>query len=507
MIQCSQCHKTNSPSHARFCVDCGYALRQACPYGCGFMALAVEAQAPAPQCPKCARFLAVCPHCLRLLPLGARACPTPRCARDGVTPREPLAWHDGRAGGAPVALRADWHAGKPALLDPKAHSPAAAQRCGALAARYGKVVWWKESKLHLWDAPTPGGFWPPGNPQTVEAIAPLFGGGIFPHREALLLAHGCAYLLGKNAAAKIALGQENATRQLLSLREVGDVAAPAAWQPHHIEWMAQVATDNSWLALGSAGDELVGLRAPGSSPLFEAQRWALPPGVDLNDWQELLAWNDAPLLRCERVIWHEQSGAWSQIFELASGETSLDGALVCGPHLWIWGQEAGRLWVERLSAGQTRDASVRARPSLPFAPGDSVATTPTVWGNRITFFVAGSRQGAATLDVARSLDETEFQQLPAASQVLWTASAAHDQNQWLLYALDDGELVRFFGMQQTPVASQPLQLMQFRPFRDDFLTARGATLAATISGDCLVISYIGTVRGQDGVWLMAHAWR
>ena len=516
-MQCSQCQKNNSPSHARFCVDCGYALRQACPYNCGFMALSVEAQSPAPQCPKCARFLSYCPNCLRLRTLGARACPTPRCARDGAAPREPFAFHDGRAGGAPVALRGDWHNDKPALLEPKAHSPAAAQRCGGLAARYGKVVWWKEDKLHLWDAPAPDGFWPPGSPQTVEAIAPLFRGGIFPQREALLLAHGRAYLLGHNATARVALGQPTASRQTLSLRAGNDETADnadavaasgarVAWQPHEVEWMAQNATADRWFALGNIGEILVGATALGSDPLFEGARWPLPQGVDLDDWQELLAWNGAPILRCERAIWRETNGVWNVIFELADDE-SLDGALVCESHLWVWGQQKGRLWVERLEAGMARGAVSRSRPSLPFAPADRLMSVPTAWGSRITFWLAGSRNGAATLDVARPLDEVVFQQLPAASEVLWTASAARGANQWLLYALDDGELVRLFSMQQSPFESQPVQLMQFRPFRDPYDAARGATLAATISGDCLVVSYIGSVRGQGGVWLMAYAWR
>ena len=512
-MTCSQCHQTNSPSHARFCVDCGYALRQPCPYNCGYMALPVQLENPAAQCPKCARFVAVCPNCLRLRPLGARACPTPRCARDHVIPREPFAFHDGRAGGAPVVLRSDWHDGKPVLLEPRAHSPVATQRCGGLAARYGVVVWWKADKLHWWDAPEPDGFWPPGSPRTAEAMAPLFRGGIFPEREALLLSHGCAYLLGCNTVAKIALGQPNATRQTLSLptnpADAGDVAAsgaPLSWQAHQAHWMAQTATADRWFGLGSVGETLVGATALGSSPLFEGENWKLPPGVDLNDWQELLAWDNAPILRCERAIWREQSGQWSRIFEITESE-SLDGALVCEPYLWVWGQQKGRLWVERLEADATRDGASHSRPSMPFAPGDRLMSVPTAWQNRITFWVAGSANGAATLDVSRPLDEVAFQQLPAASEVLWTASAAHGANQWLLYALDDGELVRFFGLQQNPTASQPVQLMQFRPFRDDYNAAKGATLAATLSGDCLVVSYIGTVRGQGGVWLMAYAWR
>ena len=527
-MQCSQCQKTNSPSHARFCVDCGYALRQPCPYGCGYMALPVQAGATASQCPKCARFLSYCPSCLRLRPLGARACPTPRCARDGVMPREPFAFHDGRAGGAPFSLQNGWHGAKPIRLEPMAQSLSVDHRCGGLASRYGKIVWWKEEKLHIWAAPAPGEFWPVGTPQTVEAIAPLSGGGVFPQREALVLAHGCAYLLGQNEAAKVALGQEHATKQTLSLRsdagESGDVAASAglgwnasndaatangnaAWQPHQADWMAQAATADRWFALGCAGEILVGATTLGSSPLFEGERWELPPSVDLKDWQELLAWDNAPILRCERAIWRERDGVWDKVFELASDETSLDGALVCEPYLWIWGQQKGRLWVERLDAGATRDSNACARPSMPFAPGDRLMSVPTAWGNRITFFVAGSSNGAATLDISRPLDEVGFQQLPAATEVLWTATAAHAPDQWLIYALDDGELVKFFGLQQSPLQTQPLQLMQFRPFRDGYEKIRGATLAATISGDCLVISYIGSKGGQGGIWLMAHAWK
>ena len=513
-MQCSQCHKTNSPSHARFCVDCGYALRQPCPYNCGYMALAVQAEHPAAQCPKCARFLAYCPRCLRSRPLGARACPTPRCARDGVLPREPFAVHDGRAGGAPVALQADWHNAKPARLEPMAHSPAATQRCGGLASRYGVVAWWKEDKLHLWDAPKPDGFWPIGNPRSVEAIEPLFRGGIFPEREALLLSHGCAYLLGQNVVAKIALGQPGATRQTLSLRanaeDAGAVAASGAaldWQAHQVEWMAQIATADRWFGLGSVGETLVGATVRGSSPLFEGEKWELPPGVDLNDWQELLAWDNAPVLRCERALWREREGVWDKFFELANNEISIEGALVCEPHLWIWGQEKGRLWAERMDADATRNPNARSRPSMPFAAGDRLMSVPTAWGNLVTFFVSGSQNGAATLDVSRPLDEVAFQQLPAATEVLWTASAAHERNQWLLYALDDGELVRLFLMQQTPSASQPIQLAQFRPFRDDYSASSGATLAATISGDCLIISYIGSKGDASGIWLIAHAWR
>ena len=284
-------------------------------------------------------------------------------------------------------------------------------------------------------------------------------------------------------------------------------SAETSWQSHQVEWMAQNATADRWFALGSVGETLVGAKILGSDPLFEAECWALPPSVNLKDWQELLAWDNAPLLRCERTIWRETNDGWERVFKLEKDEFSLDGALVCDSHLWIWGQEKGRLWVERLGAGQTRDAGSRSRPSMPFAAGDRLMGAPTASGNRITFFVAGSRNGIATLDVSRALDEIAFQQLPAANEVLWSASAVHEQSQWLIYTTDDGELVRFFLMQQNPIATQPLQLMQFRPFRDAHNTAKGATLAATLSGDALIISYIGSYRGEAIVWLMAHAWR
>ena len=483
------------------------------------MALPVQIENPAAQCPKCARFTAYCPHCLRLRPLGARACPTARCARANILPREPFAAHGGRAGGAPVLLQTPWHNARPTLMQPGAKSPSVAQRCGGVAARYGQLVWWKENKLHLWAAPQPGAHWPGGLPQSVESIEPLFRGGLFPHREALLLAHGHAYLLGNNAAMRVPLGQENANKQTLAvgdfdessewMRATSDDGAPlgvaASWQAHEVEWMAQTETADGWFAIGSVGETLVGATVRGSSALFEGERWQLPVAVDLNDWQELLAWNNAPVLRCERALWHQRDGIWSRIFELASGETSLDGALVCEPCLWVWGQEAGRLWVERLNVGETRAASAQLRPSMPFAATDRLMCVPVAWETRITFFVAGSQQGAATLDVAEPLEAPQMQQLTAATEVLWTAAAAYGESQWLIYALDDGELVRFFLLQQSPQPAPPLQLMQFRPFRDPYLQSKGATLAATISGDCLVISYIGHKGAESGVWMMAYS--
>ena len=516
-MKCSQCEKENSPPNARFCVDCGYALRQACPYGCGFTKLPVQARNPPSQCPQCERFTAYCPNCLRALPLGARACPTLRCARAPITPREPFAAHGVRAGGAPVELGAPWLLARPAMLQPGAASPLPDQRCGGLAARYGKIAWWKDAKLHIWPAPTPDAFWPVGAPQTVEAIEPLFRGGIFPHREALLLAHGHSYLLGQNDVARVALGQSNAAAQTLSLREVAketdelawmnptDGANETTWQPHQVEWLAQNESADFWFALGVWHETLVGARVRGSSALFEGERWILPAPVDLNDWQELLIWCDAPILRCQRTLWREKNNAWEKIFELPD-DSSLDGALADESHLWIWGQLADQLWVERLSADGTS-----ARAWLPFAAGDRLSVSPVVWGTRITFFVTGSRHGAMTLDVAKPLDDAQVQVLPAATEVLWAAAARHNPSgaQWLLYALDDGELVKMQMLQQAPAdaATAPLELMRFRAFRDAFGAAKGATLAATLSGDCLVICYIGSKQAESGVWLMACAWK
>ena len=523
-MKCSRCEKENSPPNARFCVDCGYALRQACPYGCGFTRLPVQAGNPPSQCPQCERFAAYCPNCLRAAPLGARACPTPRCARARVSPREPLSAHGVRAGGAPVELNAPWLLSRPAMLQPGAHAPFADQRCGGLATRYGKIVWWKDAKLHFWPAPAPDAFWPVGAPQTVEAIEPLFRGGIFPHREALLLAHGHAYLLGQNSAARVAMGQTNATKQDLSLREVApetdefawmnqtNSAPETAWQAHQVEWLAQNESADFWFALGVWQETLVGARARGSSALFEGERWILPASVGLNEWQELLVWQDAPLLRCQRAIWRESNGVWEKIFELpqnsSNASASLDGALADESFLWVWGQRAGQLWVERLSAGAMGD---NARAWLPFAAGDRLSVSPVVWNTRITFFVAGSRHGAITLDVAKPLDDAQIQVLPAATEVLWAAAARHEASdaQWLLYALDDGELVKMQMLQQLPAdaATAPLELMRFRAFRDPFGQSKGATLAATLSGDCLVICYIGSRGAEAGVWLMACAWK
>ena len=519
---CSQCKQRNSPPNARFCVDCGYALLQPCPYACGHAALPVRAGNPVAQCPSCARFTVYCPSCFRLGTLGERSCPTRRCAIARVQMREPFAPHSGRAGGAPLGLHSPWQYARPHLLKPDVQVKATGQRCGGVASRYGQFVWWKEDKLFLWPAPVPGQYWSSEKLRTANAIHPLFRGGIFPHREALLLAHGNAYLLGDKIAMRVPLGATDESAQTLAMSaraefnsttdELGwENARPATsatatdWQAHQIEWLAQNETSTRWLGLGEVGGELVGVSARASGALFEGERWQLPAEITLNDWQDLLVWNDAPVLLCERTLWRENAGVWEKIFELPNSpsEFSLRGAMVAGTDLWFWGGERGRLWAKRRSAD-----GVSARASMRFDADDRLDSMPVAAGTRITFFVAGARNGVATLDVLRPLDDSQFQQIPAASTVLWTGAARFERTgqSWLLYAIDDGELVKLQMIEQSPVPSPPLELARFAPFRDAYGASKGATLAATMSGDCLMVALFGTIRGEPNVRLLGFSW-
>ncbi len=520
---CSQCKQLNSPPNARFCVDCGYALLQPCPYACGHAALPVRAENPVAQCPGCARFTVYCPSCFRLATLGERNCPTRRCAIAGVQLREPFAPHSGRAGGAPLELHSPWQYVKPHLLKPDVQVKATGQRCGGVASRYGQFVWWKEDKLFLWPAPVPGNYWSSEKLRTASAIYPLFRGGIFPHREALLLAHGNAYLLGNKIAMRVPLGATDETGQTLTMSARTDFKASASdefgwenvspttaatageWQAHQIEWLAQNETSTRWLGLGEVGGELIGVTARASGALFEGDRWDLPAGITINDWQELLVWNDAPVLLCERELWRENAGEWEKIFELpnSQAEISLSGALVAGTDLWFWGGETGRLWVERRNAD-----GLGARASTRFGADDRLDSMPVATGTRITFFVAGSRHGVATLDIERPLNDSQFQQMPAASTVLWTGAAQFGRTgqSWLIYAVDDGELVKLQMIEQSPISSPPLELARFAPFRDAYDASKGATLAATISGDCLMVALFGTIRGEPIVRLLGFSW-
>ena len=531
-MKCSHCEKESSPPNARFCVDCGYALRQACPYDCGHRDLPVRRAAPLSKCPGCGQFLTGCPLCFRLHRLSARACSTSRCQQAGVVPVEPFAFHAGTAGGAPLVLTRNWHNGAPSLIEPGAKSLSTAGRFGALASRYGLLAWWKDARLNLWPAPRPGEHWPQNDLRSLDFFAPPPADGVWPAHQGLLLAHGHAYALHGAGASRVPLneGASGAPQPLVlassddsmgeATDEFGliDVAdfdseAPLAgaravenWALSQVEWLGQAASAQWWLGVGhlvSGGEErLVGARARGQDALFEGERWALPAAMGATDWREVTVWNDAPVLRARTAIWREKAGAWQLIFALESASESasqsLDGALCDGDKLWVWGRQGEQLWVRQL------DESGRgALISMALARSDAVFPFPVVRDSRITFAVAGALNAIVTLDVAHPLADAQQQVLPAMMPIIWlSAVAAPNGAQWLVYAGDDGDLISFWLMPLAPRALTPLLLDRLRPLRDDPRDGRGAVLGATVSGDALVLC---CATAQEN-WLRAFRW-
>ena len=534
-MKCSQCQRENSPPDARFCVDCGYVTLQSCPYCCGRDDLPVRAGAPLPQCPGCGQFLAGCLECFRLHKLEARACPTARCHSKGVRPVEPFAFHAGTAGGAPLQLAAPWPSATPVPVEPGALSPSVTARFGALASRYGLLVWWKDARLHLWPAPQTGAFWPVGSPRSLDFFDTPPADGRLPAHQHLLLEHGHAYALHQNGAARVPLNaQGNAALQHLTIETLDEALAPSedvgyeeiadfddltfgfpaspsasatpeqALDLKSVRWLWQTATSRWWLGIGRVGavggERLVGARARGDQAFFEGEWWELPRDVDSPEspqWSELLVWDDAPVLRSEDAVWREDNGAWREVFSVRDESRSLDGCMADGRALWLWGRMESRLWVQRLETG-----GAGAGASMPLGRGDRVFPFPIARGGRITFCVSGQLNAIVTLDIARPLDDAWRQPLPANTEVMWTtALAASDDAQWLIFATDDGDWVEWKGMPLGEQPSPPQLIERFRPLRDSYGDGRGATVAATVSGDALVLCH----AGAEGARLRAFA--
>lgn len=224
-LRCARCENTQSPRDARFCVACGYALRQECPYdNCAGQNIVVlrasPAHGPQPLCGDCGRFLLFCPNCYRLHRLNERSCRTRRCRDSGHAPREYFASCHSRFGGGAgfVEVPWPWKSEEVKELDgdlwqglaDEEGKVASSGICG-LAYRYGQLVAlrsqdglmthftrWRRSLRNLNAT----------QPFVLESSSLSAGADLFPHPYALALAHGHAYVLATGGAFRFSLGRE-----------------------------------------------------------------------------------------------------------------------------------------------------------------------------------------------------------------------------------------------------------------------------------------------------------
>ncbi|HEY0074074.1 MAG TPA: hypothetical protein VGB77_08240, partial [Abditibacteriaceae bacterium] len=105
------CGSSASPPGAHFCVECGYALQQKCPWEDCSGVVTVRADKPEIACRTCGRFLLFCAHCWRLHVLGKRCCETRRCREAGRRVSEffaPCHAREGENGSGAARLPAPW---------------------------------------------------------------------------------------------------------------------------------------------------------------------------------------------------------------------------------------------------------------------------------------------------------------------------------------------------------------------------------------------------------------
>ena len=77
---CPRGEHLSGPEDARFCVECGWPIRQTCPYDADhWIPLTAGRTAPQQSCPICSRVFSHCPGCHRLYTIRPRKCNTPSC--------------------------------------------------------------------------------------------------------------------------------------------------------------------------------------------------------------------------------------------------------------------------------------------------------------------------------------------------------------------------------------------------------------------------------------------
>ncbi len=323
-MRCVRCHSDQSPQEARFCVACGYALRQPCPYGgcaqgeaafeedfdvAGLEVAALSGTAgsrqPEHRCARCGGFLQICSVCQRLHRLDERACRTHTCAASGTAPppREvyaPCHGTFGAQGSSSTAIPTEWNIalGQRVQTLPgdwwRRDGQDAAEPTGGLvglAFRYGRLVGVREREAVMLPLlASRQGFErrPSSRFQPLQTSSwPL--AGVFSSPYALLSAHGCAYLLSARQAWRLSMHTARETFPGEPIEPL-EIAASASLQPdapfsvgEPDDWNDASGTAPGTFSASSQAASATPL-APGPDDDWESMNWDEPSGAAPSTW-------------------------------------------------------------------------------------------------------------------------------------------------------------------------------------------------------------------------------
>lgn len=497
MAQCLNCQSDASPQDARFCVMCGYALQQPCAYRtCPDVTLGTLKAARA-SCPHCKRFYRVCSHCHRLHTLSETRCRTARCNNQSLT--EPFPAFDGAQGDEKHSF---------SVRVPRAWSPQSNKQFGALkvveisslAYRYGWLHWLEGGDVcalkinHLQTSLMPT------TTRCATGLVPLEV-GFLPHPQALRLAHGFAYVLGRNGAARVAVSQEQAQRLEVPIHDVRDFesTAPADIPPlDSLDWLLQCASDTHWYVLAQSNDELVLLECA-AEEAFTPRRLATPD--DQSSPVSLLAREGDLYLLTRAGFWHCTDSRWNALWQ-KTDEFTPQGVLQYGDGWVLWGSDGNRdtqvVWL--------RPTNISAQFTV-FARtigGSDVLRQPVVMGDWI-YFWSHAVDGRSGTNAVLSFNLVSGQtQSPVgfagAERALWVAGAEgsdSDKARWLVVVVNDGSnvVVRVHALaangQWDTDTNEWLLAAKWRPQRASFALCDGRFAIATTNAEDTQLQIFG----------------
>ena len=381
---CVSCSSADSPEGARFCVRCGYARRQNCPYLDCNAGLDVRLERPSSVCGTCKRFLRVCPNCQRFAALGSAFCSTPRCARTGTMPVEPNPMFFGGRG--PLGTCSV------PLPTGESRSPTRwtwsekSESLWGAAARYGRLVMAGGQRVgaaictrHI-PRPSSELRWNNTGGDLGGLGAPL--PNIFDFVAspgALCVEGGFVWLCGEEGALRFDLGRtEFVVPQTLLLEDVASATAPGSadldwsgWNEEaaspapqssaghlapdidSLRWKLATATRSRWVALGESNGKAFLVCCDLDEAAFRAPVLSLEAMRDFPSplsWRELMAWEDAVWLVSENEVWLSvgEPPGWRRVW--GAPQISLRGAIRAGDEMWVWGESASGTSVWRFDA-------------------------------------------------------------------------------------------------------------------------------------------------------------
>lgn len=488
MSFCFNCNQSSrSPDGASYCVDCGYALSQECPHGCGKHDIPLEEEGIAPaRCSRCHRFLRFCPNCRRLHRLSEAICHTSRCR--GQATRETFAPCIGTKADdtnrAHVPVPAPYQRGSDLAFPGVFPLPPG---LGGIAFRYGLVSVMTDGVLHLLPFHVHQSRPLDGN----DALVTIFDGTplsthgeVLPHEDALNLAHGHAYLLTEVGALRVPLVERTA-QPLIEAKS--NWAAPLTWEESHgsssssslgasttmpdfsdVHWQRQSTTLHHWVGVGTERGELCVVACEADAPHFEASRLPVPDALRASHPVDVLAWDNDFLFVFPREVWRLHFGddtsgvviqsqgdspfdspfdaadatpfgaVWEQFWCTPAGFAPL--GVLTGPdgEVLLWGQSGVETEVHSLSIGSDGRAQSTQERQL-FRCRD-VYHRPVLLGNQLCLFEHDSEGHAiVAANLRRPLDVPVRATFVGDSRVIWAMGTTYGSTHWIVYALDDGK--------------------------------------------------------------------